>query len=98
MNEFAAFMRSRIIEIALLTVASAALFSTVTYGFHIDGELRVSWPAIVGLPLLLNVYFASISYTPRSAVVGSVAFVVAYGLLSAAVSAFTARVRCACQL
>ena len=87
MNEFAAFMRSRIIEIALLTVASAALFSTVTYGFHIDGELRASWPAIVGLPLLLNVYFASISYTPRSAVVGSVAFVVAYGLLSAAVSA-----------
>ena len=86
MNELLAFMRSRLVEVALLTAASAALFSTVVYGFHVDDELRALWPAIIGLPLVLNLYFTAISYTPRSVIGGAIGFTVGFGAVAAIVS------------
>lgn len=87
MSEFLTFMRGRVVEMVLLTVAAAALFSTVTYGFHVEDQLRAAYPAIILLPLCLTAYFTAISYTPRSVIVGSIAFAVAFGIVAAVLGA-----------
>lgn len=89
MSEFGAFMRGRLAEVIVLTVASAALFSTVTYGFHVEDSLRGAYAALVLLPLLLTLYLAAISYSPKTVVVGSIALVVAFGVVAVAMSAFS---------
>lgn len=82
-------MRGRLVEVLLLTIASAMLFSTVTYGFHIEDSLRTAYVAIIAIPLALTIYFTAISYSPRSIIVGSIAFVVAFGVASVALGAMT---------
>lgn len=80
MSEFAQFMRRRLPELILLTITSAALFSTITFGFHIEDALRANWPVIILLPLCIELYLTAVSYSPRSAALGSLGFVLIVGV------------------
>lgn len=70
MDSVKAFARARVVELVFLLAASSALFSTVTFGFHVDDALRANVALIVGWSALVLVALASASYSPRSVAVG----------------------------
>lgn len=89
MHEFLAFMRSRAVEVVLLAAASAALFSTVTYGFHVEDALRHAYAVLVFLPFFLTLYFTAISWSPKTVVAGSAVFVIAFVLAAVFMGSLT---------
>ncbi|MDO4501695.1 MAG: hypothetical protein Q4D06_00790 [Coriobacteriia bacterium] len=77
MASFKGFLLQRLPELLFLTVASSALFSTLTFGFHVDDAVRANYALIVGWSFVLALALTLASYSPRTVVAGGVGYAVA---------------------
>lgn len=77
MGSISSFVKDRAFELLFLVAASSALFSTFTFGFHVEDSLRHNWLLIIGWTFLLMVFFILSSYSLRNLVIGSAGICVA---------------------